>query len=100
MKIPPGYQKLRAVLNDALEQAALGKGAARHADGKAWHNQPIFSTTRQVGVGFPLGQAIKKTGEAGGMYRRGEIAAARAELLGAIVYLCAAYVYLGEQKND
>lgn len=98
-KIPPGYQNLRAVLNAALEQAAIGKGAARHADGKPWKKQPIFSITARVGVGFPMGQAIKKVEEASGMLNRREIHAAQTEILGAIIYLAAAYDYIGDTHD-
>jgi hypothetical protein len=84
------YGDLLAILADAYEQSATGKGATRHANGRPWADQPIMTITRSVGIGFPLGQAIKKALEAQGMLGRGECRAARAELLGAIVYLAAA----------
>lgn len=87
---PDDYAALRAILDAALAQSAEGKGRERHADGRPWEAQPINTITAAVGIGFPLGQAVKKLTEAAGMLRRGEADAARAELLGAIVYTAAA----------
>lgn len=98
MTIPPGYKPLRDALNAALAQAACGKGHERHADGGPFLTQPLMTTTQQVGVGFPLGQAMKKTTEASGMLTRKQKPQARAELLGAIIYLAAAYIYLGDAE--
>jgi len=100
MKIPLGYKSLRRVLNLALEQAANGKGKERHATDRPFDHQPIMKITREVGTGFPLGQAAKKITESAGMLRRRELDSARAEILGAIVYLCAAHILLEETQND
>lgn len=86
------YQALRDVLDEAYEQAANGKGKDRHADGKAWLNQPIFEIGRMVGVGFNTGQAIKKLQESSRM----EPDAAIRELLGAIVYAASAIQLIRE----
>ena len=91
------YAPLRAVLDAAYNQSAHGKGKVRHANTKPFTQQPIMEIGRMVGVGYQLGQAMKKAQEAGGMARRGELEAARAELLGAIVYLSAAHILIGEQ---
>ena len=91
-----GYAALREALDAAYDQSANGKGKERHANDRAFTDQPILRITELVGHGFPLGQAIKKAQEAGGMVTRGEVEAARAELLGAIVYLAAAWVHLGQ----
>jgi len=96
----PGYQPLRDALNDAIKQAAEGKGAERHADSKPFVKQPIMQTTDAVGIGFPMGQAMKKLGEAAGMIKRNREDQAQAELLGAIVYIAAAYIKLKETRND
>ena len=96
----PGYFSLESVLDLALEQSAVGKGKERHANDLPFIDQPIMQISRQVGVGFPLGQAMKKAGESSGMLSRGEKEAAKRELLGAIVYLAAAYIYIEEQKDD
>jgi hypothetical protein len=92
------YTPLRAVLDAAYNQSAHGKGKVRHANAKPFTQQPIMEIGRMVGVGYQLGQAMKKAQEAGGMAQRGELEAARAELLGAIVYLSAAHVLIGEQQ--
>lgn len=99
MSIPPGYLPLKKALNDALEQAASGKGKERHADDKPFTSQPIMRITKNVGTGFPLGQAEKKIIEAAGMLGRGQSQQARQELLGAIVYLCAAYIFIGDEQK-
>ena len=85
-----GYETLRAILDEAYAQSATGKGRERHAtDGEPWERQPILEISRRVGLGFPLGQAIKKCTEAAGMVERGQADAAVRELLGAIVYTAA-----------
>lgn len=99
MKQVPGYRSLKQVLDRAYEQSALGKGKERHANDLPFDKQPIMQITAAVGHGFPLGQASKKITEAAGMVSRNEHGAAIRELLGAIVYLCAAIIHL-EQKND
>ena len=92
------YSVLRAILEDAYAQAASGKGAERHANGRPWTEQPINTITEAVGVGFPAGQAMKKLGEAMGMLRRGEADAARREILGAIVYAAALAHHIGGKR--
>lgn len=96
----PGYEMLRKGLDAAYDQSAKGKGAKRHADNKPFDQQPIMLTTRRHGEGFPMGQAEKKIGEAAGMISRGEIEAARHEILGAIVYLVAAWSFLEEKYGE
>lgn len=86
--IMPGYEPLASVLQEAMNQAQHGKGIERHANGEPFDRQKICEITRRVGLGYPLGQAIKKAEESvvlGG--DRG-----RAELLGAINYLAAAVI--------
>ena len=89
---PHDYDALEAALNAALHQATDGKGAARHSTGQDFRDQPIMTITRTHGVGFPMGQAAKKIQEAARM----NAPAARQELLGAIVYLAAAWVAMGD----
>lgn len=91
---PAGYECLADVLDAALMQAASGKGAERHAGGHPFATQPMQEITRMVGIGFPLGQAMKKSQEAGTMASRGQADAARRELLGAINYLAGAVLAL------
>jgi hypothetical protein len=95
----PGYEPLAEVLRDAYDQSAKGKGKERHANGKPFLMQPIMSIGRMVGPGYPLGQAMKKAQEAGGMYARGNTPAATAELLGVIVYTAAAINLMKEQEQ-
>lgn len=94
------YSKLRAVLDAAYSHAAREKGEERHANGRAFEEQPMLTITRDVGLGFPLGQAMKKAQEAGGMADRGELVAAEKECLGAINYLAGAIIRLREMSEQ
>ena len=94
-----GYSPLASVLRDAYLQSAKGKGKERHANGKPFLMQPIMSIGRMVGPGYPLGQAMKKAQEAGGMFARNNTPAAKAELLGVIVYTAAAIILMEEQES-
>lgn len=95
-----GYERLGRVLQDAHDQSAYGKGKARHANARPFDQQPIMEIGRMVGFGYPAGQAMKKAQEAGGMLARGESDKARAELLGAIVYLSAAIMLIDEKSEQ
>lgn len=92
------YTTLRTILDAAFNHATTGKGKERHARDLPFDKQPMLETTRLVGPGFPLGQAIKKAGEASGMIERGEYGAAEAECLGAINYLAGAVAWMRERK--
>ena len=91
IEIPKGYETLGEALAAAVEQAAVGKGAGRHSyDGELFSDQLIFEIPRRLGAcgsGFLLGQAVKKIYES----VRLEPERARAEILGAINYLAAAW---------
>ena len=93
-----GYESLARVLGLAYDQSAKGKGKERHANAKPFDRQPILEIARMVGLGYQTGQIQKKVQEATGMAARGQIDAAKAELLGAIVYAAAAFLYLEEQE--
>lgn len=88
LPVPAGYEALTGVLEEAINQAANGKGLERHADGRPFHDQPILREALAVGLGFPAGQARKKILEAvrccGDHPER-----AVADLLGAINYTAA-----------
>ena len=86
------YISLRYVLELAVDQAANGKGKERHANGEPFDQQKICKISRAVGVGFALGQALKKVEES---IRLDKDAGLR-EILGAINYLAAAYIVLNE----
>jgi len=94
-----GYGDLRAILDEAYAQSAYGKGKERHANDLPWEQQPILTIARAAGVGFPVGQALKKLQEAVGMLNRGKPDAAVQEMLGAIVYAAAAIRYVRETAN-
>lgn len=94
-----GYECLAEVLDCALMQAASGKGAERHAGDRPFATQPMQEITRMVGIGFPLGQAMKKAQEAGTMASRGQTDAARRELLGAINYLAGAVLAINAMQQ-
>ena len=93
--IPEGYESLGLALGEAVAQAARGKGADRHAEkGEPFSDQLIMSIPKRLGDGgecFCLGQALKKICES----RRLPPDRARAELLGAINYVAAAWSLLG-----
>jgi len=90
--VQPAYYDLFIVLQKALYQAQDGKGAERHGNGLSFTEQPALTITRAVGLGFPLGQAMKKIQES----QRMDPDAAKRELLGAINYLAAAVLFLNE----
>ena len=92
----PGYESLAKVLQEAYDQAARGKGAERHANDLPFDQQPMQQIARRRGLGFLLGQVDKKTEEAQGMLERGDRAAWRREILGAINYLAGALVFTSE----
>ena len=93
--IPEGYESLGLALGEAVAQASRGKGAERHAEsGEKFSDQLIMSIPKRLGPGgecFCLGQALKKICES----RRLPPDRARAELLGAVNYLAAAWCLLG-----
>jgi hypothetical protein len=92
--VPPEYASLHRVLIAALNQAATGKGKERHAKaGEPFEQQKICEITRRVGLGYPLGQAIKKAEESLGL----GIDAGIRENLGAINYLAAAVLIMEER---
>lgn len=93
--IPEGYESLGLALGEAVAQASRGKGADRHAEkGEPFSDQLICAIPKRLGPGgecFCLGQAAKKIFES----RRLPPDRARAELLGAINYIAAAWGLLG-----
>ena len=94
-----GYDCLRAVFDQAVEQAARGKGRERHASGEPFDKQTILQTTRAHGLGFATGQAEKKLRESHRLAEmEGGNARAVRELLGAINYTAAAIIRLQEVK--
>lgn len=93
------YIKLKEILDLAYHQASEGKGKERHADDKAFEDQPILTETRALGIAFPAGQARKKILEATKCYKDFPDRAI-ADLLGAINYISAEIIYINEYKNN
>ncbi len=91
----PGYEELREVLERAYNQSARGKGVNRHGKGKSFKEQPIIRNAEKFGMGGPLYQASKKIEESTGLEG---VDAQVHELLGAIIYVAGAIVYL-ESKD-
>lgn len=98
--IPEGYESLGRALGEAVAQASRGKGADRHAEkGEPFSDQLIMSIPKRLGEGgecFCLGQAVKKICES----RRLPPDRARAELLGAVNYVAAAWSLLGGPAQE
>lgn len=91
-----GYESLVQVYQDAVIQASKGKGRERHAnEGEAYEDQIICEVARRVGLGYPLGQAVKK------IYESQRIGGERgvAELLGTLNYVAAAVIVMREGVN-
>lgn len=97
LEVKPGYEKLAAVLDMALQQAQSGKGTERHTDGdQPFDKQLTCNLIRSEGHGYPRGQAIKKIDEA----KRLDIDAAIRELLGSINYIGSDIIILMEQLSQ
>lgn len=88
-----GYEKLADVLRRAYDQASAGKGKERHANDLPFHKQPMQQICDQVGVGFAMGQAIKKAQESLSLPHERAIA----EVLGAINYLAGVVIWMERQ---
>ncbi len=86
------YEALRCVLDEAVVQAAEGKGRERHAsEGERFEDQQIVQIPVWLGSNQgDIFQAVKKALESTRLPHE----AARRELLGAINYLAAAVIVL------
>lgn len=92
---------LEYVFLDVLKQVNEEKGKERHGrtiNGKdlTFSDQPIMMITHSVGVGFPLGQAMKKLSEVPVILKSKGEEAAYKEILGAIAYAASAAIYITE----
>ena len=92
------YDCLYEILMEALDQAQAGKGRSRHSNGKSFLDQPICMITREVGIGFPIGQTTKKAEESQKLYEKGNQEIAESNILGAINYLAAALIVMREES--
>ena len=91
------YEAFKRILAEAYNQAAYGKGKDRHAEEcELFEKQPICEISRRVGLGYPLGQAVKK------IYESKRLSGERGigELLGAINYLVAAIIVRREENES
>ena len=85
------YHSLADVLARAYAQAAKGKGAVRHADGRPFTEQPMQTISELLGTHEGLlYQAMKKIQESNRLEKEPAIR----ELLGAINYLAGAIIFL------
>jgi|SRR5690606_4628567 len=97
MKSYEGYERLEAVMQEALDQAAAGKGKERHANGSPFHEQRMQQIARlQGGVDGLVYQAIKKLTEG---VKLGPVRG-RADVLGAAVYAMGILVYWDNAAKD
>jgi hypothetical protein len=96
-----GYDSLRAVLAQAVEQASGGKGTERHSNGQPFDQQPICQGGRRFGIAGLVYQCWKKSHEVPVLLAMddGKARAVR-ELLGVINYAAAAILVLQEGKDD
>lgn len=86
----PGYEALLHVLTRAYQQAAVGKGAERHAVNRPFTEQPMQTISQLLGSDTGLlYQAMKKIQES----QRLDRDAAIRELLGAINYIAGAIIF-------
>lgn len=91
------YEELQKVLNDALKQAAEGKGKERHAKDMPFHKQRMQGISDLLGSDRGMAyQAIKKITEGLDLddIRR------ESELLGAINYIAGIIVYYRKQEKN
>ena len=101
-QVKDGYEKLDAVLYDAISQSQDGKGKERHATNNNYEDQVICVVGRLL-KGHPFGahayQIIKKTIEAGRLYQIKGQEAAYQEMLGSINYAAAMCILIKEGEK-
>jgi hypothetical protein len=82
---------LYVAFDDAVKQATKGKGVRHGGDATPFLEQPWHQISKHTGVGGLVFQMVKKAQEACG---KGDQEAFERELLGALVYGGAAYLYV------
>lgn len=93
----PDFWPLVEITLDTLRQVTAGKGRDRHARGRDYVDQPINvipTLLGELGLGFLIGQAMRKAEESVTMSHDRKVA----ELRGAAVYLLTAILWL-ERRN-
>lgn len=98
--VVPGYEEVADVLQQALNQAQIGKGKERHAHDEPFTEQEIMEGARKCGMGAMIYQVRKKSLESKRLTKMGEYEKALADLNGAIVYAAAAILRLREIQAD
>ena len=93
-------EHFKAVLDDVLHQVFDGKGKERHGHDKALEEQPWKHITDNVGIGFVVGQSIKKLMELKTFSGQDKFPAWKREALGAIVYIVMAIMYKEFEYNE
>lgn len=90
IQAPVGYESLARILCEVMHQAAIGKGAQRHADSNPFERQPTLGYARKYNspVGL-LCQIMKKLEE----YDRLDGVARRRELIGVMVYVAMLIIF-------
>lgn len=90
IRAPVGYESLARILCEVMHQAAIGKGAQRHADSNPFERQPTLGYARKYNspVGL-LCQIMKKLDE----YDRLDGVARRRELIGVMVYVAMLIIF-------
>lgn len=90
IRAPVGYESLASILCEVMHQAAIGKGAQRHADSNPFERQPTLGYARKYNspVGL-LCQIMKKLDE----YDRLDGVARRRELIGVMVYVAMLIIF-------
>lgn len=90
IRAPVGYESLARILCEVMHQAAIGKGAQRHADSNPFERQPTLGYARKYNspVGL-LCQVMKKLDE----YDRLDGVARRRELIGVMVYVAMLIIF-------
>ena len=103
--LPPAeLHPLETVFDQCVEQAVSGKGEERHGHGAPFMEQPWHQIADRQGLGFLVGQAEKKIGEASAFIQQNPgpdgIEFWQKEIRGAINYLGMAMLYVEEQVAE
>lgn len=93
----PGYESLADVLLAAYEQAAVGKGAERHANDLPFHEQPMQQESDALGTDAGLHFQVRKKLREGSQFK--ELERWEREALGAINYIVGMVVWRRRQAG-
>lgn len=93
----PGYEPLADILTAAYSQAAVGKGAERHAGGQPFDQQPMQSISDLFDS--PYGMAFQVTKKLHEGIKMDTPERQERELLGCIVYTAGIILWLRRQRE-